>query len=685
VKNDPPASAAEACVLPHYGQRVSLTDAIGMAAVLGALSLCVSGASPDDGSEEEAGVEREPNTALVGRSFSRLYRDLNLLHRSDIEVYLDSVGVAAGDLAALYVERVSQREHTAQHCADVHGLWAWVAPQLLEAGVLDQLLLTTMALRWAEERRRSLGLTITEQTRRLATEACCWLNWRKNLDAVKGDAGLCGIPSDYLATMVESLAAALTYVDYRRTTRCARTITASARRCLSPRPKAGDSLVRADGSRETVDRLLASIDCLGVTRVTDITGLDRLGVPNYSVVRPDSRARNTVHSGKGATDRDALASALLEATELACAERVRHGRPPIIRAPYRDAIVDGAAFVDPRDCALPSAFAAHDFDAAREIDWIQGVDLLSGSPVWVPLEVVAMAEFEEVYNENQDSCGLGAGNSLEEAILHGLCECVERDLCKCAWFAVVEAGIPPAEVGVNVVDLSSLSSTSASLVDHALAADLRPYLVNCSLDLGVPTVWAVLLEERVTRSTGHPMDGLVANMGFGAHPNPEVAVQRALLEAIQTHTINIQGSREDLDLLGKTLTVPLRGTSDGTGPPACGWRREYAHTTMYCGRFARLVLNPLSRRVPLSALGGQVNRDVLDDIEFVLTRLADSGIRQVIYVDLRTPGIDVDVVRVVVPGLEPTGLDRTGWRCLRYLFEPSSWLGLRSNLRAYGS
>src|SRR5439155_960795 len=60
---------------------------------------------------------------------------------------------------------------------------------------------------------------------------------------------------------------------------------------------------------------------IGITRVANITGLDRIGIPVVTVCRPNARSLS-VSQGKGVTLAAARASGLMEATELYHAEHV---------------------------------------------------------------------------------------------------------------------------------------------------------------------------------------------------------------------------------------------------------------------------------------------------------------------------------------------------------------------------
>src|SRR5215469_7553321 len=71
---------------------------------------------------------------------------------------------------------------------------------------------------------------------------------------------------------------------------------------------------------------------MGITRLGNVTGLDRIGIPVVVAIRPNSRSVS-VSQGKGLTLSQAMASALMEAAEGFHAEdiatRFRH-------ASYRD-------------------------------------------------------------------------------------------------------------------------------------------------------------------------------------------------------------------------------------------------------------------------------------------------------------------------------------------------------------
>ena len=56
--------------------------------------------------------------------------------------------------------------------------------------------------------------------------------------------------------------------------------------------------------------------------------------------------------------------------------------------------------------------------------------------------------------------------------------------------------------------------------------------------------------------------------------------------------------------------------------------------------------------INFSKIGTYVNKDILADINLILSVLKEAGIRRAIIVNLTNPDIEIPVVRAIVPGLE---------------------------------
>src|ERR1700735_5610416 len=84
-----------------------------------------------------------------------------------------------------------------------------------------------------------------------------------------------------------------------------------------------DGIERVVPAATTIERVAQAADALGLTRLADITGLDRVGIPVYSSVVPDSDDNLSVYNGKGIRPVDAKAGALMEAIERQTALKTR--------------------------------------------------------------------------------------------------------------------------------------------------------------------------------------------------------------------------------------------------------------------------------------------------------------------------------------------------------------------------
>ena len=75
--------------------------------------------------------------------------------------------------------------------------------------------------------------------------------------------------------------------------------------------------IRVVPPEDTLARIRPLMEKAGMEKPRDITGLDRLGIPVFSIDRPATRPgeKNHFYNGKGATPEQAEASGLMEAME----------------------------------------------------------------------------------------------------------------------------------------------------------------------------------------------------------------------------------------------------------------------------------------------------------------------------------------------------------------------------------
>jgi YcaO-like protein with predicted kinase domain len=179
---------------------------------------------------------------------------------------------------------------------------------------------------------------------------------------------------------------------------------------------------RTVAPEDTLARVQSKARQIGITRLGNVTGLDRIGIPVTVAVRPNSRSFS-VSQGKGLGLSQAFASALMEAIELFHGEDLSERT---IVTNFRE-LSAKVTVVPPRSlCGTGSSLP----DQA-EIGWIEGYDLLGREACWVPWEVVHTDYTLPTSHSGayflSGTNGLAAGNHLVEAVSSAICELVERD------------------------------------------------------------------------------------------------------------------------------------------------------------------------------------------------------------------------------------------------------------------
>lgn len=374
--------------------------------------------------------------------------------------------------------------------------------------------------------------------------------------------------------------------------------------------------------RETLDRIVDMLSDFGITRVADLTGLDNIGIPVFSAIRPSSRSL-VVSMGKGIEPESAMASALMESIECWHAE---HIDAPLRTDTYLSICEEGEAVVNLGK--LPQVGVGRP-DVRLPRSWIQGWDLIQDVATWVPLDVVSLDFIEYPDVECQllrTSNGLASGNHPLEAVLHALCEVIERD-AEALW---------RASANFRRIDAGTVHNPDCvCLLEKITSAGLVVGIWDVTSEIGVPAYGCAVAPdptERTWRAVG-------VHDGFGCHPYPEVALSRALTEAVQTRLTYISGARDDLmrrDLEKATNVDLVRGV------------------------WAELDQIPCTE---IFNEAGLESKTVYEDVQIVLSRLKQAGFDQAVAVDLSRTCYGVSVVKVIVPGLEgPVGESHPGAR-----------------------
>ncbi|SDH51310.1 ribosomal protein S12 methylthiotransferase accessory factor [Lentzea fradiae] len=326
--------------------------------------------------------------------------------------------------------------------------------------------------------------------------------------------------------------------------------------------------------------------------------------------------------GKGVTPLDAEVGALCEAVERSSG--AFFGDEARVRSSYRslaDAIhPDAVQQYHPRQFAGREEWnAAHSrfqhvatpFDEDEVIDWTPLWSLTERRHRFLPTGMLYFgAPCPPSVTANSNGCA--AGSSLEDAVLQGLLELVERDAVAIWWYN--RTPVP----GLDQDSFGDPWITRNREVHAGLGREV--WLLDVTADLGVPVVVAV------SRRTGGPREDIV--LGCGAHLDPRIAARRALTELNQCMPM-VCGTVDP-----HTLDTDIRSWFENARLADHAW------------------LSPDPAQPVRDALhhGYAHREDLADDVRAVREAVEARGM-EVLVLDQTRPDVGLPVVRVVVPGL----------------------------------
>jgi thioglycine synthase len=365
-------------------------------------------------------------------------------------------------------------------------------------------------------------------------------------------------------------------------------------------------------------------DTVSMLDFRNATSVDRIGIPVFTCdrIRPDNS--RTSHTGKGVSEIQAQVSLTMESIERYCSEFREEYKPKIICGSYAG-LQKRHNILDPEELILSSR---SNYAPDKDLEWVWGCELCSGEDLLVP----ACAVYHPFHQDgaflfNSHTNGIAAGNTLEEAVIHGLAEVIERD----AWSI--------ARYRLQYNDALFLEDDPGNefiikIFEQFQAADIEIVAKDITTDIGIPVVAA--FSRDLLHETMVPIDG------FGAHLDPRVSLVRALLEIATTRALFFQKyGIEGLKEFPTSYLVQGGEYED---------MRFYAH-----------------EQKGLSELEVGYTDDILKDFNIYREKLAASGLDKIIAVNLVRPDVNIPTVRMVVPGAETYCFDqsRRGERVLK--------------------
>jgi ribosomal protein S12 methylthiotransferase accessory factor len=362
-----------------------------------------------------------------------------------------------------------------------------------------------------------------------------------------------------------------------------------------------------------------------------------------------------MNAGKGLTENEAVRGAIGEAIEHYCASQAN---PQVnFVAPW--SAVESAG-VAPPECVLYSEaqyarrnFPYHRWATQDEVMWTPMTELPGKREVYAPATLVYLSspsarpeDFFTISNSN----GLAAGPSLEFAVLHGLYELIERDSFLLTWMNK----LPAPEVAFSATD-----GLAHSIRQHYARYGTEIRVFNISTDLPVYAMMGLALDK-----TG---GGPAVVTGLGCHPDPSIALTKAVLEVCQVHPGEVQRYRREPPAQRLKSYEDVHTLEDHSA---------FLSIPERLGEFSFLLSN--GRRQLLSKLASNSQGSVQADLDFCVSHLVEAGCR-VLYADLTTPDVldyGLSVVRTFATGLQPMhfgyGEERLGGK---RLFEIARVLG----------
>lgn len=410
---------------------------------------------------------------------------------------------------------------------------------------------------------------------------------------------------------------------------------------------------------ETLLRVSEISKEIGLTRIADITYMDKLYIPNYSCVLPGTEDYIWVYSGKGPTKQHAKVSAIMESIE-------RYSSLPTY---YHSKFISGTFnelkqsynILHPDEVIEPLTF---DFQNDMLMDYVKGYDIINKEDILVPAALALFRFTPHSPSVNpfafHHTNGLASGNVFEEAVCHALCEVIERDAIS---LAQLRASAIPFHILYSIYNKFKLQgyhldaftkqdfkddnslyhdvliseevfSPISKLIKKFKKFNIDLIIKDITTDIKIPT-FNVACVEWISHDYGYLAEG------HGTHPDKRIALLRAITEVSQTRAANIQGARDDL----RKIKYNDKNTDDKNA-----WQFMSSHKTI---KFSDIITYQ--------------NDDILDDINLIIKFFKEIGLNKAIIVNLTNPKIKIPVVRAIVPGLETFKISKSvmGFRARR--------------------
>ncbi|MFD1676419.1 TOMM precursor leader peptide-binding protein [Alicyclobacillus fodiniaquatilis] len=239
-----------------------------------------------------------------------------------------------------------------------------------------------------------------------------------------------------------------------------------------------------------------------------------------------------VGHGSGLSTSDAKQSAILEVLERSCGYQAVNRRPTVFGkySEFNGIAVHPSQFGLHSHALFQSSNGNYEpFEEENKYSWVWAYSTKFNQSVLIPEQIAyygPTADEKRFIKETSNGCAIGG--TLEEAVLHGIFEVLERDGFLNMWYAKMP--LPELKLGSHCP--ARISEVYHRLVDDGF--EVR--LFNISHDLSIPAICAVAINEE----NDYPK----VVSGSACHLNPYQAVYGALRE-LTVQVLSLQRSSED--------------------------------------------------------------------------------------------------------------------------------------------
>ena len=270
-------------------------------------------------------------------------------------------------------------------------------------------------------------------------------------------------------------------------------------------------------------------DFIGVSRIANITRLDRINIPVCCAIRPAALA-NPIAAGKGLDISQSIVSAVMEATEFFLLEQniLGHAYGTAIELGDKDSeILTPLAFG-------PSMEVPH-WSEGLSLAWLKGKNLLNNTDTYVPRGLVSLKDGSPL---RATTNGMAVHFSNVSATLHAVYELLERDAVA---RLVSDSNLMISETNCRIIDCNRILDESiCHIIDRIHSSGMEVVVIWIRSRIPMHTFLVALLGQRRDAAFAR------VTVGYGASLSPVLGLQSALLEAIQVRLSYIHGARPGL-------------------------------------------------------------------------------------------------------------------------------------------